>query len=78
VRLIASHPTPQGQIVEDLDVSSSGSELNRLVERLTNFMYLIQHNSSDPAKIHFYIGLARETLARIKAINEANERQSSN
>jgi hypothetical protein len=61
--------------VDDPNAYPPVSELNRLTERLTNFMYLIQHDANDPVQIHRYVGLARESLARIKAIHEANERQ---
>ena len=43
-------------------------ELNRLVETLTNLLFLIQHDSGDPEKVEFYVSLGERCLERARVI----------
>jgi hypothetical protein len=48
--------------------NSPYAELNRLVEALTNLMYLIQHDADDSAKVQHYVGYAEQVLERARVI----------
>jgi hypothetical protein len=59
--------------VERWERRSSTREINRLLERLTNLMYLIRKQSTNSSKVEFYVGLAEETLTRINALTHDPE-----
>ena len=51
------------------------AELNRLLESLANFMYLIQHDADDPSKVQTYVSHAERCLERARVI--VHERMGS-
>jgi hypothetical protein len=44
------------------------TELNRLVEAMTNLMYLMQHHADDPTKVQYYVGYGERCLERMRVI----------
>ena len=55
-----------GRIAEAVPVSPPITELSRLVERLTNLLYLIRHEVHDPTKINFYVDFAEQAVAQLR------------
>jgi hypothetical protein len=42
--------------------------MDRLLERMKNLLYLMRGAASDPVKVRFYLDLADQSLARLKAL----------
>lgn len=73
-----AHPTPTGEIMRTLTVGPPRSELSRLVEQLTNLLYLMRQDVHDPAKIYCYVDFAEQAVARLRNLAYENERQRLN
>jgi len=44
------------------------TELNRIVETLTNLLYLIQHDADDAAEVRYFVHQAELCLERARVI----------
>jgi hypothetical protein len=56
-----------GEKVEDLNGGIPVTEMDRLLERMRNLLD-IRSAASDPVKVRFYLDLADQSLARLKAL----------
>jgi hypothetical protein len=54
--------------VEPKWVDPAYTELNRLLESLTNLLYLIEHDKNEPTKIEHYVRLAGQCVERARII----------
>ena len=54
--------------VEPKWLSPAQVELSRLLESLSNFLYLIEHDSDEPTKIQMYVANAARCVERARII----------
>jgi hypothetical protein len=65
------HPTANWEtcrLVEPRWLNPAHAELNRLLESLTNLLYLVRRDADEPTKVEYYVDYAERCVERARAI----------